>query len=983
MQNTKVYHLNKGTVLDDRYEIGSVLGEGGFGITYGGKNIRSGDAVAIKEFFCVDYMARAEDGVTAVLVNKDMRRRFNTERGRFMREARILGEFKDEPGVVTVRDYFEANGTAYLVMEFIDGDTLRDYVKKNGALKPADFFEEIRPLMTTLSKIHDAGVIHRDISPDNIMRTSDGSLMLIDFGSAKDLSGRTVTTATTYKDGFAPPEQYTQGKKQGPRTDIYSLAATFYYCLTGQRPESAIQRVMVDELRPLRELRGDLPEDIEQMISKGMALRPEDRFGSIGEMEEIIEARYPLLSPEEKARAKKRKRLKWAAVAAAAVVLIALAGIHVFRNSTAYRMRMQETVVAYLSWDEPQNDREAANVEASKEIVHKRLEVFAGKNNYLWDDGDVTRIEIPAKLVGDNDPADLLRKYITRRIDSFILTHADENMEPQTSAKVDGEWVPLMLSYFEKSDIVSVETGEGNVPTGESTEALLPYVKVKLAPDDASKNEFLLTRGLRMTFVLRADNDPYTIPCFAEGDGETIYVIPQEAVDAGEFKKAVQDAVYGRSSEVTDARGDNAESFLAVLAYDLESEGAKTPPGVEAEPSVEWETPDNMLAGANQVSAGEIKGKSFVIEYSNENANIGKSEWLNVTSALRTRLDALDIPYAFGVSRFDDRVAYIKVREGDISQAEILMAGIRPYLSISNIVGENTVPHGRLVMTGGDGGRSVELVSDTIFGIMEDEHINKSRQKGEDIIVGLGMSGEYPVGLIRVQDITEEGLRNGRLPLAEFGIGAKNAPAEDQDRLLKYLDAVLSEATATAVYPSRVCLYDRKGKYLETLDLADVEGSFYPDEIELARKVDSDIKAEIGDNFGALSYVDGGKYSILLLDGSASRANIVDDAVKKAEKYLQKYGFEERGIDMEIRISNNLESGADPGVPNVMVTLRFRKMGYYADDKAGKYALVYVYVDALTAGVEDDALEEQLYEEVMKAAEESELLSRLISNRSY
>ena len=307
MEVQRSHHLKPGTILNGRYETGPVLGEGGFGITYSGTDRNTGEKIAIKEFFCRDYMDRDVSGTKTLLTDVDSEHRFASERKRFLRESEIVGGFRDEPSIVTVLDYFEENGTAYIVMEYIEGETLSNYIRKNGKMDPEQMSAAIRPMLAALEKLHEGGVVHRDISPDNIMRRANGELVLIDFGSAKNLNNKTLTTATTYKDGFTPPEQYKQGAKAAPSMDIYAICATMYYCLTGVMPQPSLQRILFDENRPLRDF-SQVPEEITDMIDRGMSLRADERQQSLSDLITSIDKAF--LTPEEKQRLKEEREKK-------------------------------------------------------------------------------------------------------------------------------------------------------------------------------------------------------------------------------------------------------------------------------------------------------------------------------------------------------------------------------------------------------------------------------------------------------------------------------------------------------------------------------------------------------------------------------------------------------------------------------------------------------------------------------------------------
>ena len=248
------HHLPPGTVLRDRYLIGRVLGEGGFGITYIGCDLQLEIRVAIKEYYPNSKVSRIaayslevsrQAGTKPEEVERDL--------NRFLREARTMAKLVKQPNIVTVTNFFRDNGTAYIVMEYIDGTTFKELAQQRGGRIPAwELLQRIEPLFYALQTMHEAGLIHRDISPDNIM-LEDGMVRLLDFGCTRELNGKTMTVQV--KLSYAPYEQYT-GKNQGPWTDVYSLACTIYYCLTGKTPPQAYDRIYAQNAE---ERRADFP----------------------------------------------------------------------------------------------------------------------------------------------------------------------------------------------------------------------------------------------------------------------------------------------------------------------------------------------------------------------------------------------------------------------------------------------------------------------------------------------------------------------------------------------------------------------------------------------------------------------------------------------------------------------------------------------------------------------------------------------------
>lgn len=278
------HHLPPGTVLMNRYLVGRVLGEGGFGITYIGRDLRLELKVAIKEYYPVDRATRnASASLEVTNFIGPSAKSFERGKQKFLGEAQVMARMDKQQVIVSVRDFFEINNTAYIVMEYIEGITFHELVeKKGGKIPPEELFPMIEPLFHALTIMHGSGLIHRDISPDNLM-LENGRVRLLDFGCAREASRGTETMTIALKHGYAPIEQYQQ-KGQGPWTDIYALSATIYYCLTGKTPPQALDRITEDELLLPSKLGIPLSASQEKALLKGMKLQPNRRFATAEEM---------------------------------------------------------------------------------------------------------------------------------------------------------------------------------------------------------------------------------------------------------------------------------------------------------------------------------------------------------------------------------------------------------------------------------------------------------------------------------------------------------------------------------------------------------------------------------------------------------------------------------------------------------------------------------------------------------------------------
>lgn len=301
------HRLPAGTVLKEQYLVGKVLGQGGFGITYLGWDLYLDIPVAIKEYYPVGVVMR-DTTVTMDVVSctGDEGTRFRNNKERFLREAKMLARFSQVPEIVQVRNFFLSNNTAYIVMEYVEGITLKQFVQDNGgALGVEQTLSILRPMIEALCKIHKAGLVHRDISPDNIMMLPGGGVKLLDFGAVRDVGEASVdkpltkSTEAILKQGYAPIEQYQKRGGLGPWTDVYALCATICYCITGEIPPDAPERLLGYEDLNLKEKVPSLSEAQVKALEHGMALRVENRTTSMDALyEELFGGKHNIKSDE-------------------------------------------------------------------------------------------------------------------------------------------------------------------------------------------------------------------------------------------------------------------------------------------------------------------------------------------------------------------------------------------------------------------------------------------------------------------------------------------------------------------------------------------------------------------------------------------------------------------------------------------------------------------------------------------------------------
>jgi len=322
------YILPPGTRLWGRYIIGTVLGVGGFGITYRAWDTRLNTMLAIKEFYPKSLISRIPGETKVRVFSGDSQETYKKQLARFMDEAKNLAKFTGDEHIVNVLDFFEDNGTAYIVMEYLEGMTLKEYMASHGGrLPPEQSLAIASALLKATSRIHSIGIIHRDISPDNIFVLSAGSIKVLDFGAAqftvKDNSG--LSQEVVVKKGYAPPEQYRTNMKQGVWTDIYAVGATLYKMTTGITPDESIERTEKDDLKRPSQTGTDVDMIIDKAVMKAMALRPELRFKTADAMLAALENRTVIDFPEEEL--KKRHTRNRIAIAVSVLVVVALGAL--------------------------------------------------------------------------------------------------------------------------------------------------------------------------------------------------------------------------------------------------------------------------------------------------------------------------------------------------------------------------------------------------------------------------------------------------------------------------------------------------------------------------------------------------------------------------------------------------------------------------------------------------------------------------------
>ncbi len=283
--------LRAGSILNGQYIVGRVLGQGGFGITYLAFDYQLKIKVAIKEYMPDGMATRLPETTLITVYSGEKQENFGYGAERFLDEARVLAKFLGNKNIAGVKSYFNENNTSYFVMDYIEGISFKSYIQNQGGnIDYSDALRVLVPVLRALSVVHREGFIHRDVTPDNIYITKDGEIKLLDFGSARySLGDKSKSLDVILKAGYAPKEQYMRRGKQGPYTDVYSVAACFYAAITGYLPPEALERMEEDELVAPSSRGVKLPAYLEDAILKGLEVKAEDRYQSAEEFLSVIE----------------------------------------------------------------------------------------------------------------------------------------------------------------------------------------------------------------------------------------------------------------------------------------------------------------------------------------------------------------------------------------------------------------------------------------------------------------------------------------------------------------------------------------------------------------------------------------------------------------------------------------------------------------------------------------------------------------------
>ncbi|AYA99591.1 serine/threonine protein kinase [Lachnoanaerobaculum umeaense] len=341
----ELYQLTPGIVLNNRYLIGTALGVGGFGITYVAWDQKLEQKVAIKEFYpSAGGIVNRSPGVANVIIYSGEKAiEFEKGKQRFLTEARSMARFSGHPNIVHVYEYFEQNSTAYIAMEFLEGKSFKDYLKENNGPIDCNIAKNvILAVLDALKEIHRAGIIHRDISPDNVFISPEGVIKVIDFGAARFSTGEEEKTMSIIlKPGYAPPEQYRTRSSQGPWTDVYAVGAMFYRAVTGVMPDESVNRMVEDKVVPPDKINNEVSSDLSNIIMTAMALDKSLRFKNVDQFEDaLLKGEYS--DTPDKVLSRRKKFRIITVVASLIIFIIMISAVFSIYNKKSQKFALKD-----------------------------------------------------------------------------------------------------------------------------------------------------------------------------------------------------------------------------------------------------------------------------------------------------------------------------------------------------------------------------------------------------------------------------------------------------------------------------------------------------------------------------------------------------------------------------------------------------------------------------------------------------------------
>ena len=479
----EAYYLLPETVLSNRYIVGKVLGYGGFGVTYIGWDGILKRIVAIKEYFPSDYATRGYGTKKLTIYSGDAYEQFQAGLSSFISEAKRQAQLHNVDGVVRIYDCVQENDTGYIIMEFLDGKTIKELLQDDQKYSYEEAEKIIVRVLETLAEVHKTGIIHRDVAPDNIFITRSGEVKLIDFGAARyAASVKSRSLSVILKPGYAPEEQYRSHGVQGPWTDVYGAGATFYRMITGVKPDEAIERMVDDQLLLPSELGVSISPEKEKVLMKSLSVRKEGRYQTA---EEFLKAltnigKEPAEEEKKESRPKSKKFPTVAGILCVAAVGIGVAGyMGSQKQDKPVSMMQTETESETVKQTETESETVKQTETESETVKQTETESETVKQTETESE-TVKQTETESETVKQTETESETVKQTETESETVKQTETESETEKQTEApktwsgtlslKTDGEEQSLQIKVDETLQFAQLE-----IFTANGTEETVVY----------------------------------------------------------------------------------------------------------------------------------------------------------------------------------------------------------------------------------------------------------------------------------------------------------------------------------------------------------------------------------------------------------------------------------------------------------------------------------------------------------------------------
>ncbi len=501
------------TLLAEKYLLGRVLGQGGFGITYLAWDLLLNRKLAIKEYFPREICGRGRDALTLQPLSQRSQHDYEYGLSKFVEEGRNLAKFRDYPGIVSLLDFFEAHGTAYIVMAYMEGMTFKQYLEQQpgGRVTFDQALSVLNPVMDALREVHRTGMLHRDISPDNIYLNNDRQVKILDFGATRyAMRDQSQNLTVMIKPGYAPLEQYSSGGKQGAWTDVYALGATFYRALSGKAPSEAPDRLAQDDLVPPSRLNINILPASEAALLKALAVHWQTRFQTMEDFQKSVIPKPPeaVIENDKNTRTSSSPLL----IAAVAILLLTTLAFSGLWFSTRSQLASAQANIDDLnqqlknrppdsggSQDTSDLKKQISDLTAQQAQLQDKLQSSIASLNAAQNERDSLKVQVAA---------------LTQRLNSG-QEHGNPQIKPVNT--VPNAPPRLTLAYFQLYS--SDDAGNGKVgPTDHFSRSSLRYVLCQLGGPNPLRESQDLSTSIEVRF-------------FAPG-GSLRRIVPQQVTAA-------------------------------------------------------------------------------------------------------------------------------------------------------------------------------------------------------------------------------------------------------------------------------------------------------------------------------------------------------------------------------------------------------------------------------------------------------------------